>query len=403
MKASELKTALDPHIKRASQTTVKKIINEVKKKTQMKNMTATKKDVEPKTPSGGFNDLRDIVNIKKQKAVINELDSLIDDQNVAKERKVKGEEVHVQTTPKKPSPMDVYLAQNPEKIKDMSLEDVAKLTMMTNPSGNSNGLGMMLALGGLNKEKNNGNGLSDKILGMLIDKVFNNNNNNQKAASSNDNTILKYMMEQNLKTQEMLINIMAKKNEPPVQQNNIWQKELFTLVQNQSDLKNSMLIDKLKDMEMRIQGGDSLGEMKKVIDFVKSIKGVFGGGTTTPETMTHELKVKEMDFNQAQQVKEENMRDGRMMYIGDMIKEGIGVLGKTFSEPIAEAVKDKAAQFTESIKNPKEKVRKKISPEILKQEIDLGNLDDIENELNEIDNNIQPIPRKRFRVTESGK
>jgi len=371
----------------------------------MKNMTTQKQKAEP-IQSKTFDDLADIVKIKKQKAVINELGGLIYDQK--QEKKEREGNVHVQTqnNPKKPTPMDIYLAQNPEKVKDMSVEDVVKYTIMTNPSGNSNGLGMAMAMGGL-KNNNNGNGgLSDKILGMLIDKVFNNNGgNNQKAASSTDNTILKYMMEQNLKTQEMLINIMSKKNEPPVQQNNIWQKELFTLVQNQSDLKNSMLIDKLKDMEMRMQGSDSLGEMRKVIDFVKSIKGVFGGEATTPEAMTHELKVKEMDFNQSRQIKEENMRDGRMIYIGDMIKEGIGVLGKTFSEPIAEAAKDKIEQFTESIKNPKEKVpRNKISPEILKQEIDLGNLDTFENELNEIDNSsIKPIKRKRFKVSESGK
>lgn len=413
MKASELKTALDPHIKRASQTNVKKIINKVKKKNQMKNMTAAKKDTEAKTQKN-FGDLRDIVDIKKQKAIANEYDSLIYEQKIEKDkRSQKG------STPIYNSgvinPIQAVIANDPDKLKNMTLEEAKKLSMFTNKSGSSNSnisdiKEVIMAVNEMKKTDGGNGSLSDKIIGILLDKAFNNNGGNtQKTENSTDNTILKYMMEQNLKTQEMLINIMTKKNEAPVQQNNGLVKEFITLFQSQNDLKNSILVDKFNNMEARMQGGDSLGEMKKTVDFMKSVKGFFGSESTTPETMNHELKMKEMDFNQSQQVKEENMRDGRMMYIGDMIKEGIGVLGKTFSEPIAEAAKDKIEQFTESIKNPKEKVprekvRNKISPEILKKEIDLGNLDDFENELNKIDNNyIEPIKRRRFKVSESGK
>ncbi len=76
MKATEIKKALDPQIKRASQNVVKKIKTNIIKKNQMKNMTPKGSG---EAPRGVFDDLRDIFTIKKQKAVANELDSMIYD------------------------------------------------------------------------------------------------------------------------------------------------------------------------------------------------------------------------------------------------------------------------------------------------------------------------------------
>ena len=75
------------------------------------------------------------------------------------------------------------------------------------------------------------------------------------------------------------------------------------------------------------------------------------------------------------------------------------------SEPIAAAEKSKLEQYTEQAKNPEKKPKTRISPEQLQQEIDLGDLENLEQDLAQYEENIEIQPKKtsRFKVTESGK
>jgi len=400
LKATEIKKALDPQIKRASQNVVKKIKTNIIKKNQMKNMTPKGSG---EAPRGVFDDLRDIVTIKKQKAVANELDSLIYDQ---KQEKEKRDEKEINNkSPPIPSPMDTYLKNNPEKamkeIKEMSMKDAIKMSMITNKSGGSDAaLTAML----LEKGNNNGDGggLKDKIIGHLLDKAFNNNGNNQKESSNNE--LIKFMMQQNLQNQQLLIKVIEdKKSTPTNSSNNDFMKEILGMVKSQGDFENSFLRDKLRDMEQRIQPTDSLGEAKRVMDFMGGFKTFFGATPQTPDGLNHELKMKELEYEQNRQINEEHMRTKRMDNLTEMINTAIGGIGKVLSEPIAEAAKAKVEQFTEGVKHPEEKrkeKRLKVSPERLRNEIDLGDIESLEDEIA----GFSEKPRKkRFYVHENNK
>lgn len=406
LRASDIKKALDPKIKRASQSAVNKIKTNIKKKAQLKNMT-TKKDQEQKAPTGDFDDLRDIVKIRKQKAVINELGGLIHEQT---QEKMAREGTNVQTQAI-PTPMQTFLADNPEKIKDMSVEDVAKLSMMSNPSGSSNPMPMVMALVELIKGSNNGGGNNDlvaKILGMILEKMFQGNNGgNIQKEDSGMSKFMEYMMQQNIQNQNLLIKLIETKNSAPTANpNNEFMKEMFGVVKSQGDLENTFLKDKLREMEARIQPSDSLGEAKKVIDFMGGFKTFLGTTPQTPEALNHEVKIKEMDFEQARQLREEKTQTSRMEYIGDMIQNTVKSFGKALGEPVADAAKAKIEQFTEAIKNPDKKntQREKISPELYRKEIDLGDLENLEEELAEVENAAKTDGSRspRFRVYETG-
>jgi len=345
--------------------------------------------------------------MKKQKAVVNELDSLIHEQEKSKKLRESNENMTQNPTKQRvPSPMETFIAANPEKLKDMTIEEVAKLSMFTNSggSGGSDPLSMLMAMN-MNKGNNGGgNALQEKLLGMVIEKMFKDNNNGSKG--SGDNELLKYVMQQNLQTQELMMKMITQKNEPPKQdnQNNLFMKELFAMVKGQTDFENSFLRDKINTLEMRQNSNDPLGEAKRMMDYITTFKGAFSGGNTTPEAMEHELKMKGMTYDQKRQETEDARRTTNMEQIGSMINNTIETFGKILGEPIAEAAKSKIEQFTEEAKNPKEKVQKvRISPEQLREEIDLGNLENLETDLQQFENRQEPVNGRssRFRVYET--
>jgi len=383
-----MKKALDPYIKKASQNVVKKIKTNIIKNTQMKDMPTNKKETS-NPPKGTFDDLRDIVSIKKQKAVANELDSMIFDQNEEKERRLQGKNNNNNNnTTSQPSPMNVLLSEHPEKIKDMSIEDVTKLSIMQNSSGNSNSslIPMLLDIN-KNNNGNNGNGLTEKLLGVLIEKALSGNNNGNNQNGNSNNEIIKLIMTQNQQNQQMLMKMMEIRNTPSStnNSNNDFMKEMFGMVKNQGDLENTFLREKLRDMEQRIQPTDSLGDAKRMMEYAQSFKGFFGGGNQTPEGLEHDLKMKTLEYEQNRQINEENRRSANMNQIGEMVTTAIGAFGKALGEPIVEAAKTKVEQFTESVIHPENqpKVKRvpKVSRETLREEIDLGDIESLENEL----------------------
>ena len=412
MKASDLKAALDPQVKKASQNAVNKIKNNIKK--QNLNKMPAKKETEIRyVKDNSFDGLKQLVDMKKQKAVVNELDSMIFEQNKEKEQRLKGNSSEQQTQQKPPSPLEVWVATHPEEIKNMSMEEITKLSMLMN-SGSSDPLTSLMMMG---MNKNNGGGensLQTKLLGMVIEKMFNNNEGNGKKESG-DMDIIKMMIAQNMKTQEMIMNMVIKQNAPkPENQNNTFMKEIFGMIKGQSDQENSMLREKLNNLEMRQNQTDPLGEAKRMLEYVKTFGGAFGGGNQTPATMKHELDIKNMDFEQKRLTKEEARRESNMEQIGGMINNTIETFGKILSEPIAEAAKKKIDQFTEKASQPPPVQKPRISPEQYQQKIDLGDLENLEEDLAQYDNpdltqynNLplenQPKRKSRFKVSESGK
>jgi len=402
LKASEMKKALDPHIKRASQQAVNKIKSNIKKQThQMKNMPP--KNTEPKTPKDtAFNGLKEILNMKKNKAVANEYDSLIYEQERLKEKRLN---IDTPNNPSKnPSPMEVMLSQNPEKVKDMTLEDAAKLAMFTNPSGSSD-LSMLMGLTKGLKGNGNDSELTNKILGIVIEKMFNDKNNGGQKVDSGNDKFMEYMMKQNLQTQEILMNMMEKRNNPaPVENKNDGLVEkLFGLVKSQGDMENSFLKERIKQLEVnQNQVADPLDQTVRVVDMMKNIGGFIGGQPKTKDGLEHDFKMKNLEYEQTRQLSEENRRASNMNQISEMINETIKTFGKVLSEPIAEATKAKMEQFTESVKHPEKRIKEKVSQRELQEEIDLGDIENFEEELVEMQEQ-NPPRRSRFRVTESGK
>lgn len=406
MKASEIKKSLDPQIKKASQTAVNKIKANIKKQNQMKNMTAKKEEKVYVKADSTFDGLKQIVEMKKNKAVANELDGLIFEQDRLKEKREKGDSSEEQKQARTPSPLEVYFAANPDKIKDMSIEEVTKLSMLMSPSGGGSDPLISLMMMGMNKN-NDGGDLTQKILGVLVERLLTNNNGNGKKEGG-DMEIFKLMMQQNMQTQQMMMGMITKQNAlPPENQNNSFMKEIFGMMKGQSDLENSMLREKLHELEMRQNQTDPLGEAKRMLDYVKTFGNAFGSGNQSPEAMKHELDMKNMDYEQNRQAKEGHMRTQRMDQIGGMINNTIETFGKVLGEPMAEAAKAKIEQFAENVKNPlpPEKQKIRISPEKLREEIDLGDLeklDELEEEL-QYENPEGEKTRKRFKVAESGK
>ena len=274
-----MKKALDPQVKRASQNAVQKIKNNIKKQNQLNKNMPNKKDTEVRyVKASPFEGLKEIVDMKKQKAVANELDSLIYEQEILKQKRKNGNMTENQNKPRVPSPMETFIAANPDKLKGMTIEDVAKLSMFTNSGGSGGGsdpLSMLMAMN-MNKGSNGGgNALQEKLLGMVIEKMFKDNNNN--GNKSGDNELLKYVMQQNLQTQELMMKMITQKNEPPKQDNsqNLFMKELFTMVKSQTDFENTFLRDKINTLEMRQNSNDPLGEAKRMMDYISTFKVSF--------------------------------------------------------------------------------------------------------------------------------
>jgi len=400
LKASEYKDALDPHIKRAAQTTVNKIKTDIKKQNQVNKMPIKKEEEVKYVKASTFDGLKEIVDMKKQKAVANELDSLIYEQEILKNKRSKNTMSDRESEPKRANPLELYLAANPEKIKDMSMEEITKLSMLMNTNGGADPL-MSILLMNMDKKGNNGGGndLTQQILGVLVKKMLDGNSGEKKT--NNDTEIFKLMMQQNMQTQQMMMGMIMQKNEAPAENSqNTFMKEMFGMQREKSDFENSFLKDKIRELEIRSQGSDPLGEAKRMIDYVKTFGSLFGGQNNSPEAMEHELKLRELNFEQQRQVNEESRRVANMEQIGSMINNTIETFGKVLGEPIAEAAKSKIEQFTEDAKHPKDVQRVRISPDQYQQEIDLGDLENMEQDLAQFEN---AKPKSaRFKVYETG-
>jgi len=122
-KASEIKEVLDPQVKKATQKSVNKIRNDIKKQNKANNiLKKTESEKIPEKKKDKFADLKKLVEIKRQKALANELDSLIYEQE--KQKKIR------EYKAKKLNLMGNYFAQNPEELKEISIDKLAKLSVI---------------------------------------------------------------------------------------------------------------------------------------------------------------------------------------------------------------------------------------------------------------------------------
>lgn len=395
---------MDINIKKASQSTVNKIKNDIKKQNKAKSIMPPKPEKVVYVKENTFGGLKEIVEMKKNKAVVNELDSLIHEQEVQKNKR-NNPNTNTEPQDKKPTPLEVILATDPDRIKNMSNEEMIKLAAMGGGGDQFSNMIMALNMGKKNNN-NNGENLSDKLLGMVVEKLFKGSNGDADK-SNGDMEMFKLMMQQNMQTQNMMMGIIMKNNEAPAENsNNMFMKEMFDMQRSKSDFENTFMKDKLRELELRAQSNDPLGEAKRLMDYMKTFGGGFGGGNVTPESMNHELKLKELSFEQQRQTTEESRRTQNMEQIGTMINNTIETFGKILGEPIAEAAKSKIEQYSENVKNPQESApvqRLKISPQEYQKEVDLGDLENLETEIQNLEQTpSRKTKRKPFTVYEIG-
>jgi hypothetical protein len=186
----------------------------------------------------------------------------------------------------------------------------------------------------------------------------------------------KFMM---IMMMNMMNNMMNQNNQQPKQDNSNSRilETLINTINGQRDIEKQILMDKMKELEMRTMGNDPLGEAKRVVDYMKTFRSMFGNNSS-PEALEHERKLKEMEFKQRKQLHEEESRDRRMEQIGEMVNKSLGTFAEVLSKPAGEAVKRQIEKMGE------------------RGEVDLNDLGDIPDEmdLGELDFDQADIPEQ---------
>jgi hypothetical protein len=399
MNLNKIEDAIRPAAKRATTTEVKK-----RKKKRKKEKKSTKgKSTMGKSNSDPTDDLGDILNIKKQRAVSNELDDLIYEQEQIKRKRLnQGDEEKTEKRKEgrgTPSIMEALLANDPEKIKDLSMEDAMKFSMLQGGNGGSSADPLMaMMMSGLNAPKDNGGDMMGEIMKGLINKVF----SNDEKKSGGDNDIMKLMMAQNMQTQQMLMKALIANNNKGngSSERDTVMKEMLELIRDREKQKESLLMDKLREVEMRASSGDPLNDLKRMMDYMNSF-GILNQNQN-PEVLEHQRKMKELEFQQQREMREEELKDKRVNQVSNMIDKAVGTFADVLSKPTAQAVKSKLDQMSQSAQQGGQMPQIPDIPEDERHdEIDLGDLN-LENEMNE-----QPEPQTggrmpRFSVRESG-
>lgn len=410
--------ALDPAINRASKTQGKNPQTQKKKKIEAKTKMVTKKEETTQkrnNNSNGISALREIVNMKRDKAVANELEEVIFNQDERrKDRESKDERTsNSNNSPPQPSIIQSYLNENPDKLKELTMEDVMKLSVINNNNNNGgNAVAydpmntiMMMGLKGQNGNNNNGgDNMQTEIMKMIIQDFL--NKKNQPVASNEGGDMIKLMMAQMQQQNQLVLQLIANKNQPAQSQSPPMMKDLLNIVQGQNSLQQNMLMDKIKQLEYQTQGADPLGEAKRMMDYMKTFKTFFGGAAS-PDSMEHEYKMKTLEFEQGKQLKEEELKDIRMSQIGDIINKGIGTFADALAKPTADIMSQKLTEFSQKATNtPNTPNKFNVPPADMSGEIDLGDLDNLEDKTLNLQNppmEFSPHARsKRFEIREAG-
>jgi len=331
------KDSLDPAVKRAAKKDVSKILRERKKEEVKKPMAKKTKDDEEvvkKNRTSSSIDLSDVVKLKKQKAVANELDEYIYEQEQKKNARERGEAPPA--TKEAPNPIAMALASDPSKVAEMDMDDIMKFSMLTGGSkANIDPLMYMMLMG--NKEKGGEQTIMQQLMTKIILDKFDDKTPKNQPDSSQD-MMFKFMiiMMQNI------MNAQNQKTSQPTQPSagSPLEQKLVELVALQNRNEKQILMDKIKELEYRTSQSDPLGDAKRMLDYVKTFGSMFGGART-PEVMTHELEMEKLKFEKDKEARTEAIKEQRMAQVGDMINKSIGTFAEVLSKPAAEAVKGK--------------------------------------------------------------
>lgn len=285
-------------------------------------------------------ELDDIVDIKKKKAVSNELDEFLYEQEQKKKTRESQDnpEIQVQQTT---NPAVELLSSRPEALENMSEEGVMKLAMLMagNSGGGMNPLLTMMMMNQNNQQPSNIVELVTALKGLK--EMSDDGNHNNSQGNSNMNEAMMLMLMQKMMNQ----NNQPRNNKDS--NNDKLTAQLIGLITNQSNMERQIVMDKLKELEYRSVQSDPMGEAKRMIDYMKSFKTLFGGNSS-PEQLNHDLEMQKLQFEQSKELRKVDESESKMNQIGGLISDSIRTFSDVLSKPIAEGLKER-------IENPKER------------------------------------------------
>jgi len=333
-----LQAKLRPQIERATKGQLKKIEERYKKK---KETTVTKKkDDGEEAPKKRYisTGLDEIVALKKKKAVSNELDEFLYEQDERKKLRTGKVEPKKEVVEK--NPVAELLMANPDKLENVSEDSIMKLAMLMGGSKGGGGMNPLMMMMMMGQNQGQQSGIVELVTALKAMKEMSNEDN--KGNGNNDMQMMMMML------------LMQQQNQrnQPVQDSGINEKDkltaqLFQLISQQNISERKVVMDKLKEIEYRSAGADPMSDAKRMIEYMGTFKSLFGG-TQSPEAMTHDLEIQKLKFEQQKEMRKSDESEKRMSQVGDLISKSIGTMADVLAKPMAEGLKNRMA-------NPKKK------------------------------------------------
>lgn len=337
--------------------------------------------------------LDDIVQMKKQKVMSNELDEFVAEQERRKVLREKGITNPAVVAPVA-NPALQAIAANPEVMKGLSSEDVMKMAMLmgSGSGGSGGGINPMIMMMLMNQNQggqpNQPSQLLDMVTALKGLSDVNKANQPQQNVGQNDQLmqIVMAMMMQN----------MNKPAEPVKNSNDTLVAQLLTLVAGQGATKERVLLDKIKELEFRTSNVDPLSDAMRVMEYMKTMKPMFGG-QSTPQELTYNLDMEKLKFDQQKEMRRMETDDAKITQVGGLISKSLETFADALSKPIADKLKaglaptQKIEQEYEEPYIPPTQVSLRDDPDIdeLSRELELND--------DEFDDNYAEEPKSKSR------
>lgn len=328
LSTKEIQKRMRDRLKQSGSSDIKKI---EKKYKDDREKDMAKKETEKKTTTSKIKlptGLEEIVSMKKQKAVANELDELIWQQEQKRVSREKGEKEPILQQPENNPITDLY-KEHPERLEGISEDAIMKLAMLQSTgksgSGGMNPLAMMMMM-----NQNQPSNIVELVTALKTLKEMSGEDNKSSGNNEMMTTMMMFLLQQNMQ---------QAKQAPRHEKNDrdTLTTELIKLITKQSNLERQVIMDKMKDLEYR-QTSDPLGEAKKMIDYMKTFKTLFGGALSS-DGMKHEIDLKKLEYDHAKdQIKAQEV-DKRMNQVGEYVEKAIQTVGKLVSTPAADKIK----------------------------------------------------------------
>ncbi len=327
----ELQNKLRPQIDRATKGQIKKIEERYKKERE-KEVTGKKKD-DDDAPKRRYiaTDLDEIVALKKKKAVSNELDEFLYEQEERKKTRTKP--LSAKKEEKDTNPVADLLMANPEKLENVSEDSIMKLAMLMggNKGGGMNPLLMMMLMG---QNQSQPNSIVELVTALKTMKEMS-DEDKPKGNGNNDMQMMLMMLmmqQQNQRNQP--------KQDTGINEKDKLTAQLFQLISQQNVTERQLVMDKLKEIEYRAANVDPMNEAKRMIDYMGTFKTLFGG-EQTPAAMSHDLELQKLKFEQQKDMRKSVEQESRMSQVGDLISKSIGTFADVLAKPMADGLKNR--------------------------------------------------------------